>query len=154
MKMNTILLQVLINDSSFWRQIVKVALVFPIPASKSPQSKEHRPCFASAAKGAGILHVMDLGSPVGIPQCGGMHSRGTDRNPFAEKQLETLAWPCSIWQLFTPPTVNVDSNQHPANHSTAFVHNSGAPLSLLTCHLFVPVWGRRFFFLYACRAIV
>lgn len=43
--MNVFIVQVPLHYSAFWGQILMVALVFPIPAPKSPQSKECRPCF-------------------------------------------------------------------------------------------------------------
>lgn len=43
--MNVFVVQVPLHYSAFWGQILMVALVFPIPAPKSPQLKECRPCF-------------------------------------------------------------------------------------------------------------
>lgn len=57
---------------------------------------------------------MDLGRPFGIPQCGGTCDGGTDGDPPVEKQLETLAVPCSMWQLCTPCAASTRDHQHPA----------------------------------------
>lgn len=57
---------------------------------------------------------------------------------LAEKQLETLAGPCSIWQLCTPCTANTGSHQHPANCSAArprswWSFETTSTLSLCVC---------------------
>lgn len=54
-KMNSFFWQVLLRESASWIQILMVALVFPIPAPKSPQSKEHRPCFCQRWQGSGDI---------------------------------------------------------------------------------------------------